>query len=892
MCRRLVSFVCFVLVMGVAGTVRADIIIPPPPTYTVTAEETHVTIEVGTGGTLEVTSTGVLNVTGESSVDGGLLLINDGNVVVDARFNLGTGNGGTVTLNGGSFTITRDWKMMDSAGGLSVCEVLGGTLTADNLQFSLPGERDGLIVIGGGTMIVEGGLNPGNGERDPQEWLDNGWLIPAPGYPEVTITYEPAGGYTLTAGAGPKALYPIPGYEANDVCPEGLVLGWTPYEGVGDVNGHDVYFGTDFASVENAQVGDDPNNVYKGRQDSNTYPEVGSLNLEFGQWYYWRIDEVNEPNSDVWPGFVWKFRTQDSKARNPFPGDGWKGLPSDVDLSWAPPCTAVDHNLYFGTSWDDVNDGTGGTDKGSQSPGYDPGALSTFTWYYWRVDEVNGVNTVTGDVWSFKTGLAGVLMHYKFDGGQGADLPSPITDNSGNNIQFTKYVDGGSVTYGEPNPMYNVSGTSADFDPCAGLYRLDTGEDDLLRLDNYQYTIEMWLYINAGDYVQEDMMLVGKEAQDFSWSFEISDLGDDNQLRWVHNGTRINGNVLEDRYDEWMHVAAVFDITDPETSQRLYVNKEVVETGNNRGLNPVDANAVGIGCERDTGANFAKFMDGRIDELRIVGAALDVLEFLYPRAIDPSPYDGEGNVDPNDPNEPDDPNVTLSWTPWAYADQHDLYFGTDYDSVRLATIEDEVYVGRLDSNSYDVNGLDYATNYYWRIDEVEGSDVHPGGLPWRFLTEYIVVDPNLLLWYTYDEGAGNWVYDNSGHGLNGYNAYDYDINDSWRSDGAFGGCLEFDDNIGFDLETRTLEGVSNAITIAVWLDGYRPGAANWVIHAGGYSTYDYIEVIVPDGNDDYVYWQAGNDTNDLLIWKDITPEDWEGDWHHFAFVKDENAGTM
>jgi len=887
MCRNLTLLISVVLVLGLAGTVRADIEVPP--NHTVDTAETHGTFQVNEGGTLEVTSTGILTVSGESTVDGGTLLINDGNVVVNARFNLGQGLGGTVTMNGGSFTITGDdWKMMDSSGGLSVCEVLGGTLTSDNLEFSDPDQRDGMIVIGGGTMIIQDGYDQGNLSRDPQMWKDNGWLVPALGYVEVVITYEPVDGFTLTAlgGGGPMALDPIPAYKATDVCPEGVVLSWTPLEAAGDVNGHDVYFGTDYASVLNAQVGDDPNNVYKGRQDSNTYPESGSLSLELGTTYYWRIDEVNEKDPNFWPGFVWEFTTQDGKALDPFPGDGWKGLnPADVNLSWTPACTAVSHNLYFGPNWADVNSGGGGTDKGSQSPGYDPGPLTTFKWYYWRVDEV-GDATIKGDVWSFKTGLGGVLMYYTFDGSQGSDLPSPITDDSGNNIQFTKHVAGaGTLKYAGANPVYNSGGTSAEFIPSAGLYKLDEGEDDLLRLDIYQYTIEMWLYINERDYTSEGMILIGHDNDEVSWSFEISDLGDDDDLRWYHNGSDIDEGVLTDRYNEWMHVAAVFDITDPEATQKLYFNGEVVATGNNQGFNPVDANAVTIGCARETDGDFADFLDGRIDELRILDVALAPSDFLYPRATYPSPSDGAGNIDPNDPNEPDDPNVTLSWTPWIGANQHDLYFGTNYINVRDGN-DPDLYLGRLDTNSYDVNGLDYATTYYWRIDEVNGSDVYTG-IVWQFLTKFLIIDPNLMLWYPYDEGAGEWVYDNSGHGLNGY---DDSVSDGWSPDGHFDGCLEFDDNIGFDLEKRTLNGLGSGITISVWLDGYREDEENWVINAG--SGDNYIDVIVPDGEDDYVYWRAGNDSNDLLIWNDATPDAWVGDWHHFAFVKDEDAGTM
>jgi len=324
MCRNLTLLISVVLVLGLAGTVRADITVPP--NYTVSTEETHGTFQVNTDGTLEVTSTGILTVSGESTVDGGTLLINDGNVAVNARFNVGQGLGGTVTINGGFFTITGDdWKMMDSSGGLSVCEVLGGTLTADNLEFSDPDARDGMIVIGGGTMIIQDGYDQGNISRDPQMWKDNGWLVPALGYVEVVITYEPADGFTLTAigGGGPMALDPIPAYKATDVCPEGVVLSWTPLEAAGDVNGHDVYFGTDYNNVSDANT--NTPDVYKGRQDSNSYPEVGSLTLELGTTYYWRIDEVNEKDPNFWPGLVWKFTTQDGKADGPLPGRQLEG---------------------------------------------------------------------------------------------------------------------------------------------------------------------------------------------------------------------------------------------------------------------------------------------------------------------------------------------------------------------------------------------------------------------------------------------------------------------------------------------------------------------------------------------------------------------------------------
>jgi len=81
-----------------------------------------------------------------------------------------------------------------------------------------------------------------------------------------------------------------------------------------DVNGHDVYFGTDLSDVIDADsswpVAAGPNdpNVHKGRQTSTTYK---ARNLLPGETYYWRIDEVNPAGPDpcIWPGPVWAFTT-------------------------------------------------------------------------------------------------------------------------------------------------------------------------------------------------------------------------------------------------------------------------------------------------------------------------------------------------------------------------------------------------------------------------------------------------------------------------------------------------------------------------------------------------------------------------------------------------------
>ena len=70
-------------------------------------------------------------------------------------------------------------------------------------------------------------------------------------------------------------------------------------------------------------------------------------------------------------------------------------------------------NVYFGTSFDDVNDATSTVDPNNVFMGnqagntfdvcdYDPNALVFSTTYYWRIDEVDG-GIYRGNVWNFRT---------------------------------------------------------------------------------------------------------------------------------------------------------------------------------------------------------------------------------------------------------------------------------------------------------------------------------------------------------------------------------------------------------------------------------------------------------------------------------------------------------
>ncbi len=99
-------------------------------------------------------------------------------------------------------------------------------------------------------------------------------------------------------------------------------------------------------------------------------------------------------------------------ASNPSPKDGAVDVPQDVTFGWDPVETAATRDVYFGTTYDDVNDaGRSGpgdilVSRGQTDTNFGPLDLEYGRTYYWRIDEVNGTPDATifrGDIWRFTT---------------------------------------------------------------------------------------------------------------------------------------------------------------------------------------------------------------------------------------------------------------------------------------------------------------------------------------------------------------------------------------------------------------------------------------------------------------------------------------------------------
>jgi regulation of enolase protein 1 (concanavalin A-like superfamily) len=100
-----------------------------------------------------------------------------------------------------------------------------------------------------------------------------------------------------------------------------------------------------------------------------------------------------------------RFLYKPVRARLPQPANGATQIDPAVSLNWRPGREAASHQISFGPDADLVAEGGALIDTVAAGT-YSPGALTLGTTYYWKIDEVNDLETPAswaGDVWNFST---------------------------------------------------------------------------------------------------------------------------------------------------------------------------------------------------------------------------------------------------------------------------------------------------------------------------------------------------------------------------------------------------------------------------------------------------------------------------------------------------------
>lgn len=253
-------------------------------------------------------------------------------------------------------------------------------------------------------------------------------------------------------------------------------MGWSAGSFAGS---HDVYFGENFDDVNNGTV-----DTFRGNQSLlDTFYITGFLGYPYpdglvpGITYYWRIDEVNDLSADSpLKGDVWSFTIAPKTAFEPVPRNGSKFIDTEnLNLSWTAGFGAIFHSIYFGDDYDTVANATGAppTPLGT----YNPGPLELEKTYYWRVDESDGTNTYTGDVWNFTTVKAGGGI--RGDYYKGMNFESHVLTRMDPRINF-------SWGSGEPDPVVGADNFSVRW----------TGEVEAVFTETYTF------YTNSDDGVR------------------------------------------------------------------------------------------------------------------------------------------------------------------------------------------------------------------------------------------------------------------------------------------------------------------------------------------------------------------------------------------------------
>ena len=254
-------------------------------------------------------------------------------------------------------------------------------------------DEGGMTSIGNSSFSFKIGAGVFNASGDPfLGEIDDVWVFSrALTQTEILNLMEETKGF-------PYAMHPVPDNGAlhEDTW---INLSWS----AGDFAvSHDVYIGDNFDDVNNGAE-----STFQGNQ-TDAFLIVGFPGFPFsdglvpGTTYYWRIDEVNEAQPDSpWKGPVWSFSIPPKTAYFPDPANEAESVDVDVELSWTAGYGAKLHTVYFGETFDEVDNTEGGISQGNTT--YTPGTLKMAKTYYWRIDEFDIVDTYKGNVWSFTT---------------------------------------------------------------------------------------------------------------------------------------------------------------------------------------------------------------------------------------------------------------------------------------------------------------------------------------------------------------------------------------------------------------------------------------------------------------------------------------------------------
>jgi hypothetical protein len=756
MCKKLIYFVSFVFVLGLASNVLAQIDIDPA-----TVETGHVYLFDSVTGTEvpdDSANDNTGNILGEPTVVEGLRGqalqldgVDDGVLLPDADgINLGTHQNHTVIVVFKCADVTKSEKQCvyeegGSTRGLTIYVHEGLVWAAawnradyepqwnPGTFISAPISSDQWVTVA--AVLRDGG--PGQEGGKFEMWMDGQFIGAGPGG-QLQGRSDDNGvgnvqGQTIFHDSIVDAGYWFEGTideiwilnEAPDtvvpvaVAPtpaDGAVIYSTPVDLFWKPSSlaveQDLYFGENFDEVD---AGAANTFLALGQTAAGVDAPITVEDLVADTTYYWRIDTIDEANPDSpLKGQIWSFTLASQKATEPSPTVGAMFVNPATTLSWVAGLNAQSHTVYISDNLDDVSNATDGGTTVSESSFTPEAPLETGKVYYWRVDEYDGVNTHKGDIWSFETPPFSEITDpslvgwWKLDG-EYLDL-GYVFDYSGYNHHAT--------LRGDPQLIEGYIGNAMEFDGVDDYINIDDFKGILANADGVQQPLTVAAWVKSTDDGDRTIVSWGTSTSGVRIDFRLFS----GRLRVEHGaGNRQGDTNLND--GEWHHVGLTMiegaTISHPDVILWLDGKDDT-----RPGTDP-DAFAITARDDMSIGRrahNDSRHFLGSIDDVHLYDKVLMETDMKVLAGIlessDPDPADGAKIVDSL---------AILTWSPGPYAAEFDVYFGTNPEpgAGELA--------GRIADATHIVTDLAKGQTYYWRIDDVEadGTTIHTGKV-WSF----------------------------------------------------------------------------------------------------------------------------------------------------------------
>lgn len=323
------------------------------------------------------------------------------------------------------------------------------------------------------------------------------------------------------------------------------------------------------------------------------------------------------------------------------------------------------------------------------------------------------------------------IGHWTFDEGSGY-VAYDSTQN-GHNAQFRNMYQSAWVSGKRQGALYFDG--SNDY---LSIYELDNGLGQYFVRD---FSIAVWVNQSSIDERWQTIIGIESTSRFEYYGFEGFTIELDYGVPAIYiafedDQREIVPATVPLPLNQWQHLCIVREGTEVKIYLDGELNKSQVITGANIKFGSAWPGYDVIGATNDSYYGHTGEFEGKLDDIHLYNFAIPESLVLKLAQQD---YAWLSQPDNNSVNISTETNLSWQKGTWTQEyDCHDIYLGTNYSEISNAdTNTAQIYKGRQTSCLFNPCGLDSDTLYYWRVDDINGTQTHIGEV-WSFTTaDYI-----------------------------------------------------------------------------------------------------------------------------------------------------------